>query len=188
MSRLVELAHGLVRQFVSEGDVVIDATAGAGRDTLFLAQQVGPTGHVHTFDIQAQALSQTRQRLMGYLKNLVTLHQANHQELLERLPVEHHQAIAAVMFNLGYLPQGDPAIKTTSASTLNALQQSVELLRPGGVLSVIAYTGHPGGLEEAERVAEFFAQLVSPDWDRLDDPTQGLIAPRPRLFAAARSE
>ena len=34
---LVELSHALLAQLVQEGDVVVDATCGRGRDTLFLS-------------------------------------------------------------------------------------------------------------------------------------------------------
>ena len=41
-----QLAHQLVSDWLEGGDVVIDATAGNGHDTLFLAQQVGTDGVV----------------------------------------------------------------------------------------------------------------------------------------------
>jgi predicted methyltransferase len=36
------------------GDVAVDATAGNGHDTLFLAEAVGPTGRVHAVDVQVR--------------------------------------------------------------------------------------------------------------------------------------
>lgn len=50
-----------------------------------------------------------------------------------------------VAFNLGYLPGGDKRIITSSASTLLALEAAKDLLLPGGLISVVAYVGHPGG-------------------------------------------
>lgn len=50
-----------------------------------------------------------------------------------------------VAFNLGYLPGGDKGIITQSATTLLALEAAKELLLPGGVISIVAYVGHPGG-------------------------------------------
>ncbi len=46
-----------------------------------------------------------------------------------------------IAFNLGYLPGSDKATTTQRASTLQALQAAFEVLRPGGLLSVMAYTG-----------------------------------------------
>ncbi len=44
-------------------------------------------------------------------------------------------------------------------STLAAIQQAIERLKPQGILSVVAYTGHCGGREEAECVREAFSRL-----------------------------
>ena len=59
----VHLAHDCIKRFVRPGDVCIDATAGRGRDTLFLCQLVGETGTVYAFDIQADAIASTRELL-----------------------------------------------------------------------------------------------------------------------------
>jgi hypothetical protein len=56
------------------------------------------------------------------------------------------------MFNLGYLPGGDKQRTTAASTTLAALHASLSLLAQGGVISLLAYTGHPGGREEAELV------------------------------------
>ena len=56
-------AQRLVTERARAGDAVVDATAGGGVDTLFLARLVGPDGRVFAFDVQAEALDRTRQRL-----------------------------------------------------------------------------------------------------------------------------
>ena len=45
------------------GETVVDATAGNGNDTQFLAELVGENGHVLAFDIQQAALDSTAERL-----------------------------------------------------------------------------------------------------------------------------
>ena len=52
-----------LKQQVRPGDLCIDATAGNGYDTEFLCSLTGEKGRVLAFDIQEQALEQTRQRL-----------------------------------------------------------------------------------------------------------------------------
>ena len=59
MPPLTEQAHAIIRQIVRPGDVSIDATAGNGHDTKFLAELVGETGHVFAIDIQDEALQRT---------------------------------------------------------------------------------------------------------------------------------
>ena len=44
MTRLTRLAHDAVRATLAPGAFAVDATAGNGHDTLFLAEAVGPGG------------------------------------------------------------------------------------------------------------------------------------------------
>ncbi len=68
--------------------------------------------------------------------------------------------IAAVMFNLGYLPGGgDPSVITEPSSTLAALDSALGLLRKGGIITCVLYPGHPGGAEEAAAVEQYAAAL-----------------------------
>ena len=49
-TRLTSVAQDIWRAYVQEGDAVVDATAGNGGDTLWLAKSVGPQGSVFAFD------------------------------------------------------------------------------------------------------------------------------------------
>ena len=155
--RLTDLAHQQVAAVAGTGDEVVDATAGNGHDTLELARLVGETGRVYAFDIQQAAIDQTRRRLSRYgLLERVRLRLCGHQHLLERLPPESRGNIAAVMFNLGYLPGGDKQRITRAATTIRGMEQATRCLRPGGILTVLAYPGHPGGSEELDAVKDWF--------------------------------
>ena len=150
---LTQLAHELLATAVHPGDLAVDATAGNGHDTLYLAQRTSPGGSVYTFDVQHRALDATAGKLYAAgLRDSVCLCRTGHQNLLQRVPRDWRGQVAAITFNLGYLPGGDKQITTAAASTLAALQQSLQLLRNGGVLSVLAYRGHPGGAQEADAV------------------------------------
>jgi predicted methyltransferase len=155
---LTGLAHGLLGALLAPGDLAIDATAGNGHDTLFLAQRVSPGGRVYAFDVQAEALRNTAARLSAAkLSDAVTLCQQGHQTLLERLPNDWIGRVAAVTFNLGYLPGSDKTTTTLPHTTLAALDHSLAVLRPGGALSVLVYRGHSGGQDEAQAVAQWLA-------------------------------
>ncbi len=153
MKNLTELAHRYAAATLSPGDFAVDGTAGNGHDTLFLAQLVGPGGHVDACDIQAPAIAATAQRLAAAGCHNVTLYHASHARLDQLVPPQRQGRIALAMFNLGYLPGGDKEIVTTSSTTILALQAVWKLLQPEGWLSVLAYRGHPGGWEEAQAVA-----------------------------------
>lgn len=69
-----------------------------------------------------------------------------------------------VAFNLGYLPGGDKAITTAMSTTTAAVEAALEVVTSGGVVSILAYTGHPGGLEEYNAVKELITQLPPAYW------------------------
>jgi predicted methyltransferase len=157
---LIQRAHQAILAVVSEGDTVIDATVGNGHDTLFLAQLVGSSGRVYGFDIQQQALDETLARLEGAgVAERVILYHAGHELIAMLLPESLRGEVRAAMFNLGYLPGGEKWRTTTPSTTLTALSVVLELLAPGGCISVIAYTGHPGGREEAEAVKSWASAM-----------------------------
>lgn len=163
-SSLVHQAHAALGESLNEGDLAIDATVGNGHDTLFLARSVGEAGTVYGFDIQEAALDTAYQRLKDEgLEGRVSLYHAGHEAMAVVLPESVRGRIKAVMFNLGYLPGGDKARTTGVSTTVAALEQARELLAPGGALSVLAYTGHPGGRDEAEAV-KAWAQSLSDEF------------------------
>jgi len=156
--RPTEVAHQLIRERVQKGDHVVDATLGNGHDTLFLAELVGPSGQVDSFDIQIAAIESSRNKLLDLYSNQVTLHHAGHENMASLVTAP----LRAVMFNLGYLPGGDKQVITHSKTTLTALGAALGLLQPDGIVSLIAYIGHPGGLEESDAL-KAFCQSLDPE-------------------------
>ena len=154
--RLTEKVHHILRNHLQEGDHTIDATAGNGYDTIFLAEQVGLSGKVIAIDIQDSAIRSTREKLESAgLIDRVKLVTDDHAAALRKLIVNDHEKVAAITFNLGYLPGSDKGIKTRAESTEEALATSIQLLSSGGCLCVTAYRGHSGGRAEAETVESF---------------------------------
>ncbi|NLK21738.1 MAG: methyltransferase domain-containing protein [Epulopiscium sp.] len=157
-AKLTDIVHELLKSRINMGDTVIDATAGNGFDTIFLAKAVGEKGRVISFDIQKKAIYNTKDLLMQEgLLDRVKLIQDSHSNIDKYVT----NPIAGAMFNLGYLPKGDGEVITKAHSTLKALEKASSLLMPGGVISVISYWGHPGGLEEKEAVENFLSKLES---------------------------
>ncbi len=153
---ILQLNHIFLQQIVQPGDTVIDATAGNGQDTLFLARLVAPRGMVHALDIQAEALEATKELVRSHsLEKYVTVHLMNHAGMAEVTEI----APRAVVFNLGYLPGGDKGIITETANTVHALSVAASMLSEGGVLSVVTYSGHAGGSEEEDAVANWCRSL-----------------------------
>lgn len=156
----VAFAKLVISGTVCPGDIVVDATAGNGKDTMFLAELVGESGKVHAFDVQEKALERTRKRLAenGLLPR-VALHQTGHENLGRTLPTAHRGFIKAVMFNLGFLPGSTHSVITRRETTIAALSAALGVLAPGGVITIACYTGHPGAQEEALAVTQWCQNL-----------------------------
>ncbi|MCX7746610.1 MAG: methyltransferase domain-containing protein [Clostridia bacterium] len=142
----------MVKSIVKEGDTVIDATAGNGHDTVFLARLVGEGGKVYSFDIQERAIQNTKKKLEEHqLEKRVVLIRDGHQNM-DRYAAGN---IRAVMFNLGYLPGGDHTIGTRWETTLEAVKKAMDLIMVNGIVSIVIYYGGDSGFEEKEHVMEF---------------------------------
>ena len=178
--RTTQLAQILLRDAIREGDTVIDATAGNGHDTVFLAECVGQAGKVLAFDVQEQAIENTRQYVAtaGFASR-VEFHQISHAQMAEYAGME---SISAVMFNLGYLPGENHEFTTHTTETLTALAAATELLKPGGVLSVVCYPGHPAGATEAKQVEEWMNAQTSKGWKAAKYAMLGTLKPAPFLI------
>lgn len=203
MKPITKQAHEILTT-ETRGSLAIDATAGNGHDTLFLAQLVGPTGTVWAFDLQPEALRNTATKLAEHqiasqlLLNAgdtpdrqsdsarVYLIQADHAEMTRHLPIEIRGKVSVVMFNLGYLPGSDKRCVTTPTSTLKALDAAWTTLAPGGVLSVVVYPGHPGGREEAEAVRGWTQQIIQSGGISLRPDETGPHHTGPQLLALRR--
>jgi predicted methyltransferase len=178
------LAQQMLGELLREGDLVIDATAGNGHDTQFLAGCVGATGRVLAFDVQEAALRSTRERLReAGLEERVELHLASHARMAEFAEAE---SVAAVMFNLGYLPGEDHALATEAAETMRALDAAAGVLKSGGLLSVVCYPGHPQGGEEAASVERWMNGRAADAWRVAKYAVVGTKAPAPFLMIARK--
>ncbi len=51
-SRMTSIAQSAWQQLIREGMTVVDATCGNGNDAQWLAERIGPQGHLFAFDIQ----------------------------------------------------------------------------------------------------------------------------------------
>lgn len=183
---LTQRAQLAVSEVVGRGDIVIDATAGNGHDTQFLAELVGDDGQVHAFDIQEVALENTARRLAESGLANVRLWHHDHAELSDVLPSELTGRVAAIMFNLGYLPGGDKSVITRAESSGEGVFKAAALLKLGGIMTVLAYTGHDGGQSEADRIASILAAFPADEFEIKTVESQPGRSVGPRLFHVKR--
>ena len=151
-------AQELQKEAILPGMRVIDATMGNGHDTQWLCELVGETGHVYAFDIQPSAVEHTKSRLEAAgLLDRATLICDGHQNVRKHVegPVD------AVLFNLGWLPGGDHSCTTRLETTLAAVSECLELLAPGGLMTLCAYPGHEEGARELNALLDWAENLNS---------------------------
>lgn len=181
------MAHRLVADCLREGEVAIDATAGNGHDTQFLAEAVGPAGTVYALDIQAQAIEATRGRLEeAGTHRRVKLIEAGHEKLSGLIDPAQRGQVGVVMFNLGYLPGGDKSVTTHWESSISGLRQSFPLLRADGLITAVCYPGHPAGAEEANAVERFLRTLDQVDYRVIRYGFENVVNAPPFLLAVEK--
>lgn len=165
ITKPAELSFKILSGYVSEGDKVIDATAGNGHDTLALAKLVGSKGKVYAFDIQETALINTKTLLEkeGFFDNYELI-LGSHHRMKEFIPEGDRMKISAVVFNLGYLPGGKKDRTTVSETTLMAVEQALGLIKPDGLVAVTMYGGHPQGTGEKESLLRFSKELPQKEY------------------------
>lgn len=156
LTKVTDLTKVLLQDAISEGDVVIDATMGNGNDTKYLAEKVCESGFVYSFDVQEIAIKNTTKLInKNNLQDRVKLILDGHQNISKYVS----EPISCALFNLGYLPRADHSVITKPDTTIEAIKQCLDLLKPHGIVSLAVYTGHEGGELEGSAVLEFVSNL-----------------------------
>lgn len=162
LTKTTQIAMYMTAAYLREGDFAIDATCGNGHDTLSLALAVGESGSVLALDLQEEAVEATKALLDLYghenvivrRENFINLNEAAEETCPGRRP-------SAVIFNLGYLPGGDKTVTTKKEDTLKGAAQALELIMPGGIVTMVLYSGHLEGKEEKAALLEMAENLPS---------------------------
>lgn len=149
------LVHEFLRQYVQPGSFCIDATAGKGRDTALLCRLSGETGRVLAFDIQEEAVRQTRELLESEGLR-AEVHLDSHAHMGD---YAQPGTVDCVVFNFGRLPGGDPKIFTQADSSVRAIDAGLDLLKVGGVMAIALYYGGENGYDERDAVLAHLATL-----------------------------
>ncbi len=142
LDNVVKYKNILIKKYCNRNSIVVDATMGNGNDTYMLGQ-VCKNGCVYAFDIQQEAIDNTKDRCHEFSNIKYNL--MSHSEF-HTLNIKY---IDFAIFNLGYLPGSDESIYTKYDSTISALSQMLEVLKVGGGICISIYSGHDQ-VEEVE--------------------------------------
>ena len=175
----IKMSKHIWSTLVKPGDTVIDATCGNGNDAVYLSSLAltSESGLLYCIDIQPEAIRSTEER---FQRHPVALKEQWNRRVKfickshETFPTEIEPgSVSLICYNLGYLPgklrtnQEDIITcheVTNAVSTGESLRNAVPLVKEGGLISITAYPGNPGGLEEAEAVRGLLAGLCMRDW------------------------
>ena len=152
----IVLAKKYWQNHLKPGDIVVDATCGNGKDTLFLREL---KANVFSLDIQEIAIENARKLLKKFAD--VQFLNISHTRINE---IPFSKSPRLIVYNLGYLPGGDKSLTTKTTTTLESLQKSLKLLSPGGAISITCYPGHLEGSLEEEAILEYISSLPKNEW------------------------
>lgn len=154
---IMNRVHQILDYKLKMNDIAIDATIGNGFDILYLSKII-TKGHIYGFDIQDEAINNTRNLLDKNQVQNYTLFKESHANMLNMLPNLKHK-VSAVIFNLGYLPKGNKEITTNTPTTIQAIDNSLDLINNKGIVLIVIYPGHKQGLEESNSINEYVQRL-----------------------------
>ncbi len=148
VGNISDLSHYIIKDFVLNKEVAIDATLGNGYDTDFLSSLFKK---VYTFDIQKEACDN---------------YSANKKDNVEVINDSHHlfkkyinEKVDCIMYNLGFLPGGDKSITTLHKTSLESIKEGLEILKNGGIMTICIYRGHSEGKIEESCILEYLKTL-----------------------------
>lgn len=156
IDNVLNIGQDIIKKHVKSGYKVLDCTVGNGHDTLLLSKLVGNRGIVYGFDIQKEAIKNTKQLL-----------RSENQETNVKLFLDSHENIDKyingninfIVYNLGYLPGSNKKIRTKPNTSLKSIQKSLYLLKENALLLITVYPGHTGGREEKDKIENFLSNL-----------------------------
>ncbi len=143
---ITERSHQILQSNLNKDSIVIDATCGNGHDTLFCATIAK---EVHAFDIQEIAINRSKLLTKDYSN--IHFHKDSFVKILDYCTNYH-----GVIFNLGYLPNGDHHLTTNHIDLIDVIKKLH--IRQQGFILIVVYPGHIEGLKEAVALQQFVDQ------------------------------
>ncbi|MCI9304696.1 class I SAM-dependent methyltransferase [Clostridium sp.] len=141
------LSHNIIKEYVKNKNVAIDATLGNGYDCDFLSSCFKK---VYAFEIQKEAC----EKYIDKNNNVIIINESHH-----KIDKFINEEVDCVCYNLGYLPGGNKEITTLAETSLKSIQLSLNLLSKNGIISIAIYRGHNEGMEEKNCIIKYLKTL-----------------------------
>ncbi|XFA99691.1 class I SAM-dependent methyltransferase [Candidatus Izemoplasma sp. B36] len=150
MINIVDLSHEILKEFKNP-NIAVDMTCGNGFDTLFLSNIAN---EVYAFDIQDLAIENTSELLKNHHANNVNIIKGSH-DLFDKYVKEN---IDLAIYNLGYLPKGNKAIRTEANIVISSLKKAINKLNENGIIVLVIYLHD---MLESNQISDFASRLDS---------------------------
>lgn len=150
----VEFSHWIIDNHLENYKVLVDATCGNGHDTLFLSNKLKSNGKMYAFDIQETAIENTKKKLEEKGLNIEYINDGH-----EKIDKYINEKINCIIYNLGYLPGSSKDIITKKETTIKSLHKALKLLAQNGLIVLVIYSEHEGGIAEKNAVLEVSSNL-----------------------------
>ncbi|VYT67118.1 rRNA methylase [Clostridium tertium] len=148
VGNISDLSHDIIKNYVLNKDVAIDATLGNGYDADFLSKNFSK---VYAFDIQEEPCICYREK---NVENVEVINDSHH--LFDKYV---NSNVDCIMYNLGFLPGGDKNITTEHTTSLESIRIGLELLNSGGIMTICIYRGHNEGKIEETCILKYLKNL-----------------------------
>lgn len=141
------LSHNIIKEYVENKNVAVDATLGNGHDCDFLSSYFKK---VYAFEIQKEAC----EKYIDKNDNVIIINDSHH-----KIDKYVKEKVDCICYNLGYLPGGNKEITTLAETSLKSIQLSLELLSSNGIIAIAIYRGHNEGKEEESCIMQYLRDL-----------------------------
>lgn len=148
VGNISDLAHDIIKKYVLNKNIAIDATLGNGYDTDFLVKNFS---EVYAFDIQSEPCKRYKER---NISNVQVINDSHHL-FNKYIKTE----VDCIIYNLGFLPGGDKSITTDHITSLESIKKGLEILRSGGFMLICIYRGHNEGKIEETCILEYLKNI-----------------------------
>lgn len=157
LKNAVNMAHVVLKPFLTKARVIVDMTCGNGHDTVYLASGMSDRAVLYAFDIQPCAIENTQIAVAAahLEKKNIIYKLGSHDDLLNEIA----KPIDIAVFNLGYLPSGNHELHTNTETTLKACKICLNKIAINGIIIIVSYPGTEAGAEECCRLQEFLQEV-----------------------------
>lgn len=142
------LSHFIIKNFLDSKAIAIDGTLGNGFDTDFLSDNFEK---VYAFEIQEEACVKYKEK---NINNVDVINDSHH--LFKKYISD---GVDCIMYNLGFLPGGDKGVTTMHKTSLKSIEDGLDLLNSGGIMTICIYKGHDEGKLEETYILNYLSSL-----------------------------